>query len=140
MMTDVSIVQIIRWIVYFFPSVYDYAKIVAPILILFVSTTSVFMNIIPSPGQIYPVPSREDIELELKDKAVIYRLTLFTRYITLKVNAVVKSRPYKWFYKIASLITRVVNKIRGVSSKKTDISITKPGVFEIEFDSSKNKK
>ena len=139
-MTDVSIVQIIRWIVYFFPSFYDYAKIIAPILILSVSIAGVFMNIIPSPGQIYPVPSIEDIEIELKDKKLIYKLTLLTRNITLKINYVIESKPYKWFYKIASFIYRIVNKIKGNSSKKTDISITKPQVFKIEFDRPENKK
>lgn len=138
-MTDVSVVQVIRWITYFFPSFYDYAKIIAPITILFVSIASVFMNIIPNPGQVYPVPCAYDIELELKDRKLIYRLTLLTRFITLKINYIICSRPYKWFYKSAEFLSFIVSKIKGNKFKNNESVISKPEVFKINFNRNKDK-
>lgn len=138
-MTDISIVQIIRWIVYFFPSFYDYVKMIAPIVILTVSISSVFMNIIPNPGQVYPVPCRKDIELELKDKKFIFKLTLLTRWITIKVNYIICSRPYKWFYKSAEILSSIVNKIRGNKGIGKISTISKPKVFKISFDTTKDE-
>ena len=99
METGISIIQIVNWIGYFFPSLSTYLIVVCPVLISIIGALSIFSNILPGPGYEYPVPEKEDLEVEFGDTAkIIMILAKLSRLLTIYINKLFNTSFYKWFY------------------------------------------
>jgi len=111
---------------------------VGPILILTLSMTTVFFNILPDPGQVYPVPCVKDIDVTLRHRRVTRHVTMMARNVTIRINYIICSKPYLYFYKFIRVLYLIITKIKGDPVKRTGVSITKPEVFKIDFDKVKD--
>jgi hypothetical protein len=138
MALEIGIVQIVQWVTYVLPAFTDYVKLFAPIIIVTVSLSGTFFNILPDPGQVYPVPCVKDIEDTLSNRKIILTLTKMSRNMTIRINFVICSKPYVYFYNIVKFIYKIIIKVKGEPERKTSINITQPEVFTIDFERSKN--
>ena len=144
---DLGIIEIVHWVTLIFPSLSQYTSIIVPVLVFTLSVIGIFSNILPSPGNTYPVPEKEDLYTELHAHSrFIYRMALITRQITLWVNRIICSKPYKWFYVTTEFCSILVNRLRGKRLKSSAMGITKPKPYQInlerlkDFRSRRNKK
>ena len=138
---DLGIIEIVHWVTIMFPSLSEYTKIITPILVFTVSVIGIFSNILPEPGKTYPIPDIDDLDTELKDQGrIVYRLTRISRSVTIRVNKIISSTPYKWFHKTTTFCSNMINRLRGRGMKSSIMKITKPKPYKIDLDRLKDDK
>ncbi len=126
-MGDLSIVSILRWIEYLFPSLSVYIDLIAPLIIMFVGIISIFTNILPEPGHQFHLPKREDLKLELKNfNRKVYYLAVLSRYLTIVINAFMRSWWYKTFYNSTGFVSLILRKFKLTYRNKTFSEIKVP--------------
>lgn len=131
---DMNIADLMSWLSNVFPSLSQYIKIVMPLLVMIVSVIGIFSDILPKPGDVYPVPDIQDIDAELKGKGrIVYRLVRISRYITTKINRVVISKPYEMFYRFTKICAVLLRKIKGQEATPDAVEITKPKPYRMRF-------
>lgn len=138
MALEIGIVQIVQWVTYVLPAFTDYVKLFAPMVIVTVSLSGMFFNILPDPGQVYPVPCVRDIETALGHRKIVVKLTKMSRNMTIRINYIICSKPYVYFYNTVRIIYKIIMKVKGEPERKKTIHITQPEVFTIDFESVKS--
>lgn len=132
---DLGIIEIVHWVTVLFPSLSEYAKIITPLFVITVSVIGIFSNILPEPGDTYPVPCLTDIDSELKGHGrIIYRLTRISRQVTILMNKVICTKPYKWFYYTTVFCSTIITHLRGGELKSKFKPITKPKPYKMDLD------
>ena len=132
---ELGIIEIVHWLTMIFPSLAEYSKIIIPMVLFFVSVICIFSNILPEPGNSYPVPSVKDLGVEFQNKAkFVYKITWISRCITKRVNRIIHSKPYKWFYNFTTACSNMISLFKGGSKKLVYKEITKPKPYVMNFD------
>lgn len=139
-MGSFSIVELVHWMSILFPSFSQYTKIVTPLVVFGISVIGIFSNILPKPGELYPIPSLDDLAAELKDRSrLIYFITRISRKVSILTNKVIVTRPYKWFYLTTTFLSNLFNRLRGIKAKSGSISITQPKPYKIRLGRKNNR-
>lgn len=125
-----SMLSILTWIDYFFPSLTVYTETIGPLVVVMFGIVSVFSDILPKPGYSFPIPDIEDLEVELMS---VHRLIFFfskiARRITLVVNKITNSNSYRGFYKGTKVISKMVGYLRLAKSVSKLQTIAPPDPF-----------
>lgn len=128
-----NIVELMNWLSIVFPSLAQYSKVMMPMILAVIGIISVFSNILPKPGEHYPFPSMEDLDIELKGSGRFTYITAkVSRSVTIMINKIIDTRCYWLFYKITKFCSVVIKKIKGQVSEEeaVDISTPKPYSFQ----------
>lgn len=132
--SEINLIDIVQWVTTMFPSLSQYTKIFMPALVMIATTLGVFSDILPEPGQPYPVPDLVDLDIELKGKGrVIYTLVRISRWITIHTNRFINSKAYNSFYRFTNFCSTLIRKVKGQEAKvaAAPISTPKPYRFKI---------
>jgi hypothetical protein len=130
---DFGIIDLINWLSLVFPSLTQYSKVIMPMIITGVGIISIFSNILPKPGEHYPIPPIEDLDVELKGKGrVTYVMVRVTRFITITFNRFIDTWLYKAFFNMTNFCSVLIKKFKGhaTNEEAVEISTPKPYVFE----------
>jgi len=130
---DFGIIDLINWLSLVFPSLTQYSKVIMPLIITGIGIISIFSNILPKPGEHYPIPPLDDLDVELKGKGrITYFMVRVTRFITISFNKFIDTRLYKIFFNTTSFCSVVIKKLKGHAATEEAVEITtpKPYVFE----------
>ena len=138
---NIDMSMIIGWVTYLFPTTAEYIKVLVPLVILLLNVLGIFSNLLPEPGKMYRLPTREDLESELKPNGIIvYRMTVVSLVITRWINRIICSKLYYWFYHTTMTVSRIVKAFRGTKPKSGKIKISPPKPYRIDFDRKDAKK
>ena len=130
-----GVLSIIGWIDYFFPSLTAYTTIIGPIAVLLFGAISVFSDILPEPGYTFPVPDLDDLKIELSSaNRFVFIITRMARKLTIRVNWVIGTMVYRWFYKLTKLIASFINYMKLARTVNNLQTINPPEPFIPKID------
>ena len=131
----VSLATLISFIDYFFPSLSQYTKFVAPAIMFLFTAIGIFTNILPEPGHVYPVPNVTDLETELDGSGkFILKIAKLARNITIAVNWFIATTPYIWFYNATNTLTNIIYRFHFSASPPKNTGITPPQPYVVKID------
>lgn len=123
----ITMMPVINWVNYFFPSLTDYTHIIAPAFMVLFGLLSVFSKILPRPDHRFDVPDLRSIEAELKaNHRILYYITRMSRRMTIGFNWVISTRPYKVMYQVVQRISYITRLGRVPKGHQARASITLP--------------
>ena len=97
--SGLTLIPILNWIDYLFPSLTTYTTTLGPLIVVLIGLASIFSNILPIPGMVYPVPDKLDIDIELQDSNILILYSAkVARVITIHINWIVSTTLYKGFF------------------------------------------
>lgn len=130
---DFNIVDLMNWLSLVFPSLAQYSKVIMPLIVTAVGIISIFSNILPKPGEHYPIPPMADLDIELKGSGrVIYVMVRTTRCITKLFNRFIDTWLYRVFYKTTSFCSVLIRKFKGQVTNEEAVEITTPKPYSFK--------
>lgn len=128
-----NIVELMNWLSLVFPSLAQYSKVMMPMIIAIIGVISVFSNILPKPGELYPLPTLEDLEIEMKGNGrFTYATAKISRSITIFVNKIIATKCYDYFFKITKFCSIVIKKVKGQAGEEKAVGITTPKPYSFK--------
>ena len=125
--SDLTLLDVLGWITHVFPSLTQYGKIILPAVLMLISVIGIFSNILPKPGDPYPVPDLDDINAELKGKGrITYYCVIITRRVTLGFNYLIRTKVYACFYTTTKVCSNLIARVKGHRESSEMVEITKP--------------